>query len=441
MTELHTLSVAAAAAAIARNEITSEALVASCLEQVRKRDADVQAWAYLDPDQALAQARGADAAQRAGKVLGPLHGVPFGIKDIIDTADMPTECGSAYFHGRRPSSDAACVAALRSAGAVIMGKTVTTELATLTPPKTRNPHNLQHTPGGSSSGSAAGLASGMFPGALATQTGGSVIRPASYCGIYALKPTFGMISRTGVLLQSHSLDTIGVYGRSIEDLALAADCLTAYDSRDPAMKPGEPSRLLATTLQPVSTDPTLAFVASPAWDLTDGATREVFSAFISQLGARCEAVDVPILRSAMTWQGTVQSAENAAYYGPLLEVRPDAFTAGLCERLEAGARVRAIDYIRAVNHRDTAAAAVENVLARYAAIVMPASPGPAPADLNTTGNPAFNAMWTYLGLPAVTLPLLKVNGMPLGVQLIAARGSDGQLLRTAQWLAQRLGLA
>ncbi|MGE8942454.1 amidase [Leptospira interrogans] len=441
MTELHTLSVAAAAAAIARNEITSKALVAACLEQVRKRDADVQAWAYLDPDQALAQARAADAAQRAGKVLGPLHGVPFGIKDIIDTADMPTECGSAYFQGRRPSSDAACVAALRSAGAVIMGKTVTTELATLTPPKTRNPHNLQHTPGGSSSGSAAGLASGMFPGALATQTGGSVIRPASYCGIYALKPTFGMISRTGVLLQSHSLDTIGVYGRGIEDLALAADCLTAYDSREPAMKPGEPLHLLATTRQPVSTDPTLAFVASPAWDLTDGATREVFSAFISQLGARCEAVDVPILRSAMTWQGTVQSAENAAYYGPLLEVRPDAFTAGLRERLEAGARVRAIDYIRAVNHRDTAATAVENVLARYAAIVMPASPGPAPADLNTTGNPAFNAMWTYLGLPAVTLPLLKVNGMPLGVQLIAARGSDGHLLRTAQWLAQRLGLA
>ena len=441
MTELHTLSVTAAAAAIARNEITSEALVASCLDQVRKRDADVQAWAYLDPDRALAQARSADAAQRDGNVLGPLHGVPFGIKDIIDTADMPTECGSAYFYGRRPSSDAACVAALRGAGADIMGKTVTTELAPLTPPKTRNPHNLQHTPGGSSSGSAAGLASGMFPGALATQTGGSVIRPASYCGVYALKPTFGMISRSGVLLQSHSLDTIGVYGRSIEDLALVADCLTAYDPRDPAVKPGEPSRLLATTRQSVSAEPTLAFVASPAWDLTDDATRTTFSAFVSQLGARCEPVDVPILRSAMTWHGTIQSAENAAYYGPLLEERPDAVTAGLRERLEAGSRVRAIDYINAVSRRDNAAAAVEDVLSRYAAIVMPASPGPAPANLNTTGNPAFNAMWTYLGMPAVTLPLLTVNGMPLGVQLIAARGADGPLLRTAQWLTRHVGLA
>lgn len=437
MTELHTLSVAEAAAAIARQQITSEALVTSCLDRVRERDADVQAWAYLDPEHALAQARRADAAQRGGEMLGPLHGVPLGIKDIIDTADMPTQNGSPYFKGRRPATDAACVAALRAAGAVIMGKTVTTELATLTPPKTRNPHNLQHTPGGSSSGSAAGLAAGMFSGALATQTGGSVIRPASYCGIFALKPTFGMISRAGVLLQSHSLDTIGVYGRSVEDLALMTDCLTAYDPREPSMKPSAPSRLRAALDQHKerAADPKFAYVASPAWEGTDPATREIFTAFIARLGHHCATVDIPILQSVMNWQATVQSAENAAYYGPLLEHDPEAFSPNLRERLDAGALVRAADYVKAVNARESACEEVEAILARHAAIIMPASVGPAPADLGTTGSPAYNAMWTYLGMPAVTLPLLKVNGMPLGVQLIAARGADGHLLHIAHWLA------
>ena len=436
MSDLHELTLSAAARGIAAGELSSEALVTACLDQVARRDPEVQAWAYLDPEQALSQARAADAWQKSGAPLGPLHGVPIGIKDIIDMADMPTENGSPYFKGRQPAADATCVAALRAAGAVIMGKTVTTELATLSPPKTRNPHNVLHTPGGSSSGSAAGVASGMMPGALATQTGGSVIRPASFCGIYALKPTFGMISRTGVLLQSHTLDTIGVYGRSIEDLALMADCIAGFDPSDPSSYPQGPSRLAAVANEAPPALPPLAFVKGPAWDVADADTQQVFSSFVRSLGAHCRETELPILDKVIAWQRAVQSAENAAYYGSFVADDADVFTPALRQRIAAGRGVSAADYIPAIMARGNAAGEVEKLLESHAAIVMPAATGPAPADLGTTGDPIFNGMWTYLGLPAVTLPLLTVRGMPLGVQLIGSRRDDGRLLRTARWLAQ-----
>lgn len=218
--------------AMATGEVTAEAYTRACLDQVAARDRDIDAWAHLDPEHALSQARALDKLRASGAGLGPLHGLPVGIKDIIDTADMPTQHGCAIFKNRQPERDAACVAQLRAAGAVIMGKTVTTELATSTPSKTKNPHNPAHTPGGSSSGSAAGLAARMFPLALGTQTGGSVIRPGSFNGVHALKPTLGLISRTGVLLQAHTLDTVGVYGRSLADLALITDAIAAHDPSD-----------------------------------------------------------------------------------------------------------------------------------------------------------------------------------------------------------------
>jgi Asp-tRNA(Asn)/Glu-tRNA(Gln) amidotransferase A subunit family amidase len=217
------LSATDAAGAIRAGEITSQELVRACLDRIARREDEVQAWAHLDPDYAMAQAKIADAALASGDAVGPLHGVPVGIKDIFDTADFPTENGCPIFAGRRPTADAACVSLLRAAGAFVLGKTVTTELALLTPARTRNPHNPAHTPGGSSSGSAAAVASGMVPAALGSQTAGSLIRPASYCGVHAFKPTLGMIPRAGVLMQSHTLDTVGIYGRSVDDLALFAD--------------------------------------------------------------------------------------------------------------------------------------------------------------------------------------------------------------------------
>src|SRR6266545_603445 len=234
---LYALSASEAARLIHDGVISSEQVVESCLERIRDVDDDVQAWAFLDAEYARFQARAADERRLTGGQIGPLHGVPVGLKDIIDTADMPTENGSVLHAGRTPSRDAAVVALLRGAGAVIMGKTVTTEFATRTPGKTRNPHNPAHTPGGSSSGSAAAVAAGMVPLALGSQTAGSTIRPASFCGVYGFKPTHGLIPCHGMFRLSRTLDHVGLFARTIEDLALLAGQLVGYDERDPDSRP------------------------------------------------------------------------------------------------------------------------------------------------------------------------------------------------------------
>ena len=255
-----TLGAAEAAEAIREGRLNSETLVGAYLDRIARREPEVQAWAHLDPDYALAQARSRDADMRAGRPTGPLHGVPIGVKDIFDTADFPTEHGCPIFKARRPQKDAACVTLLRAAGAVILGKTVTTELALLTPAKTRNPHKTTHAPGGSSAGSAAAVAAEMVPAALGTQTAGSVIRPASFCGVYGFKPTLGMIPRDGVLMQSHTLDTVGVLGRSVDDLALLADALTAFEADDTVSYERDGPALLETARQAPPAAPRVAFV-------------------------------------------------------------------------------------------------------------------------------------------------------------------------------------
>src|SRR5918911_8904 len=231
------LDASAAAREIAAGRLTSVELVQSCLEMIRHAEPTVQAWQFLDPEHALAQARAADERRRSGEPVGALNGIPVGIKDIIDTADMPTENGTVLHKGRMPRDDAAVVSKLRAAGAVIMGKTVTTECAYFNPGKTRNPHNPEHTPGGSLSGSAAAVAAHMVPLALGSQTAGSVIRPGAFCGDYAFKPTHGLIPRTGVLQLSRTLDHIGLFARSLDDVALLAETLVGYDEGDPDTRP------------------------------------------------------------------------------------------------------------------------------------------------------------------------------------------------------------
>ncbi len=432
------LTASDAAAAIARGEMTSEALVGECLARIEKLEPEIKAWAFIDTAYALEQARAADAVLREGKGVGPLHGVPVGIKDVIDTGDMPTEGNSPLFEGYRPRSDATCVAALRAAGAVIMGKTVTAELASSTPGATRNPRNTAHTPGGSSSGSAAAVAAGMVPLALGTQTAGSVIRPASFCGIYGFKPTLGLISRHGVILQSHSLDTIGVYGRTVEDLALVTDAMAMHDGQDPVSLPGSRPQLSVIAASEPPLPPLLAFVRTPAWEQTAPVLKEAFAELVSELGARVEEVELPSLAQAVECQRIVQSAENAAYYGIFRERKPELLSDGLTERLKAGARIAAQDYIRAINMRERIYASVEEVLTQYSAILAPSSLGPAPRGIGSTGDPAMNGLWTYLGVPCVSLPLLEAEGLPIGVQLIGARRDDGRLLRTARWLTRHL---
>jgi Asp-tRNA(Asn)/Glu-tRNA(Gln) amidotransferase A subunit family amidase len=231
------LGAVAAARQIRDGKISSDELTRACLARIEAREPEVQAWAFLDPEHALRQARAADEWRKRGRPLGPLHGLPVGVKDIIDTADMPTENGTVLHKGRMPRHDAAAVRMLRAAGAVILGKTVTTECAYFSPGKTRNPRNIEHTPGGSSSGSAAAVAAGMVPAAIGSQTAGSVIRPASFCGVYGYKPTHGLIPRTGVLTLSRALDHVGCFSRSVEDLALLAEVLTGYDEGDPDTRP------------------------------------------------------------------------------------------------------------------------------------------------------------------------------------------------------------
>jgi Asp-tRNA(Asn)/Glu-tRNA(Gln) amidotransferase A subunit family amidase len=440
MSDLVNLTATAAAEAIRRGEITSEALVEACLARIAARENEVGAWAHLDPAYARAAARVADQARRAGQGTGPLHGVPIGVKDIIDTADQPTEHGCPIFQGRRPTRDAAVVTQLRNAGAIVLGKTVTTELALLTPAATRNPRGLEHTPGGSSAGSAAAVADGMVPAALGTQTAGSVLRPASYCGVYGFKPTYGLLPRAGVLMQSHTLDTAGVLARSLEDVALLTDCMALQEPDDPASYSRSQPSLAAEMARPAPLPPLFAFVKTPAWE-TDAAMvmKEAFAELVAALGAQVEEVELSSLGDAIAAQRTVQLAENAAYYGPLLRRHPDMLSKGLRERLETGLAIKAHELVDAVRLREPLYAAVEELLTNYTAIITPAAPGPAPAlSEGITGSPIFNGLWTYLGCPCVSVPLIEADGLPIGVQLVGARRDDGRLLRTAKWLVQHL---
>lgn len=438
--ELVQLTVSEAATAIAEGKTSSEELVSAFLARIKERDGDVGAWVCIDADQALEQARRADAVRGFGRGIGPLHGVPIAIKDIIETADYPTRMGCPLYddYGRTP--DAACVDALKSAGAIILGKTVTTELALLTPAKTHNPLALDRSPGGSSAGSSAAVADLMAPAALGSQTAGSVLRPASFCGIYGYKPTFGLISRRGVLMQSHTLDTLGLFARSIDDLALLTDCMSAHDPLDPVSYPRSQPRLAEIASGTPPATPTFAFVKTPAWDeLADPDMREAFAELSDQLGRICDEITIPGLDQVLEWQRIVQLAENAAYYGPLQDKDRSALSGGLNARLDEGAKVPVRDYIAAIASRENAYEGLGELFATYTVILTPAAPGPAPKlEEGITGSPIFNGLWTYLGMPAISIPLMEINGLPVGVQLVGQRQDDGRLLRTARWLVQHL---
>ncbi len=437
--DLTRLTASEAADLIRRGEIRSEALVGACLARIEAREPTVGAWAHLDRDYALAQARAADEALREGKPAGPLHGVPVGIKDVIDTADLPTENGTPIFKGRRPTADASVVTQLKAAGAVILGKTVTTELAFFGPGKTRNPADPERTPGGSSSGSAAAVADFHVPLALGTQTAGSVLRPASYCGCIGWKPTFGAISRSGVLPQSPPLDTIGGFARSIDDIALLTDCLTGPDARDPDMGAAPAPSLVKALREGKSRSPRLAFVTSPAWPQGETVMQEAFLNLIADLGPSV-IVEVELPRSfadGVEAQRAIQFHDIAENYGPLADAHPDVVSAKLVEVIGLGRKVSETQYAEALALREPLYEELLPILEAFDAIVTPAAPGPAPRGLEQTGSPAFNGLWTYLRVPALSLPLLTANGLPLGVQLIGRRGEDGRLLRTAQKLMAR----
>lgn len=440
LTEANKLTATEAIRRIIAGELSAEDLTSACLERIAQRDGDVQAWQYIDPDYAIEQARQRDRERASGKAIGPLHGIPVGIKDIIDTADMPTENGSPIFRGRRTNHDAACVAALRSAGAVILGKTVTTELANLAPSKTRNPHDLAHSPGGSSAGSGAAVGDSQVPLALGTQTGGSVIRPASFNGVYGLKPTLGLIPRGGVLMQSHTLDTVGVYGRSVEDLGLITDVLSIYDPDDQWAHRGSRGRLREVLGEAPPSTPRFAFLKTPAWGHAEDDAKAAIQDVADKLGAQCRLEDLPSpFDRIIDLHLTVMGAEDLAYYGRYLEDNPELLSTQITERLVAAKQIPADRYVKALLAREEIYKSLEALLDGYDAVLCLSSTGPAPRGFETTGSAIFNGLWTYLGVPCVSLPRLTVRDLPLGVQLVGLRGDEGRLLRTARWLDDQLG--
>ncbi len=425
-----------------RNRLSNGALratelAAACVARIAAQDHDVGAWAWYDADDVMRQAATLDAYRQTGRPLGPLHGLPVALKDVIDTARIPTENGTPIDAGRVPERDAAIVSRLRAAGAIIMGKTVTTELAFLTPGKTRNPANASHTPGGSSSGSAAAVAANMVPLAVGTQTAGSLIRPASFCGVTGFKPTFGAISRTGILLQSHSLDTVGVLARTVEDTALLAETLFGYDGQDKATEPAPFPRLLATAQSKVPVLPTFAFVRTPFWDRADAQTQAAFEELSGLLGDQCFEAEMPnAFAEAAGIREQIHFAEMAKCYYSYVHRGADQLSPAIMSAIDAGNATPVRDYIAALDWPDMLNGALDAIFQRCDAILTPAAPGPAPATLESTGDPIFNGIWTLCRTPTVTIPILQAeNGMPMGVQLVGRRNNDGRLLRTAKWLA------
>jgi len=438
--QLNWLSATDAARALRDGAISAEQLTEACLARVREADGEIEAWAYLDPEHALRQARERDLERSKGQPCGPLHGVPIAIKDIFDTGDMPTEDGSVLHAGRTPVHDATAVAMLRAAGAVILGKTVTTEFATYRPGKTRNPHNPAHTPGGSSSGSAAAVAAGMVPAALGSQTNGSVIRPASYCGVYGFKPTHGLIPRGGVLKLSRTLDHVGVMARTLEDVALVAEQLVGFDPRDADTRPRARVPFVAAATEEPPLPPMLAFMKGPAWDRAAPETAAAFDELVSELGDRVVTIDTPdSARQALDWHRLIMEVEMAANLVREFEEGRDQLSDSLRAQLARGREATAFDYQRACARIPLINEGFEEIFERCDAIVTPAAPGTAPKGLDATGDPAFCTLWTLCGMPAVTLPLMRgENGLPMGVQLVGPRDGDLRLLRTARWLVARL---
>ncbi|HEX9748190.1 MAG TPA: amidase [Methylomirabilota bacterium] len=425
---------------IREGRVTATELVGDCLKRVDELEATVQAWAFLDPDCALQQAARADQLRKDGRAMGPLHGVPIGIKDIFDTLDMPTELGSPLWAGRAPRRDATVVARLREAGAVIMGKTVTTEYACLQPGKTTNPHDAQRTPGGSSSGSAAAVAALMVPGAIGSQTNGSVIRPAAFCGVVGFKPTHGLISRGGALLLSRTLDHVGVFARTVEDAALLAETLIGVDEDDPDTRPTARPPLAAVAGAEPPLPPRFAFVRSPVWEHAEPETREAFAELVAAMGEAVTEVELGAsFARAVEMHRTIMEVEMAHNLQRDYDKGGDRMSPVLRELLDRGRGRTATDYLRAVAGIPTLNDVLDPVFDEYDAIVTPAAPGEAPRGLQSTGQPTFCTVWTYLGTPTLTLPLLRSSaGLPLGVQLVGRRGGDARLLRTARWLVGRL---
>jgi Asp-tRNA(Asn)/Glu-tRNA(Gln) amidotransferase A subunit family amidase len=417
-----------------RGELTAVETMRAFLDRIATLEPKLRAFAYLDPDAALAAAERLDQTRAAGVAPGPLLGLPIAVKDIIDTADMPTEFGAEQFAGRRPDRDAVIVRRLRAAGAIVIGKTITSQYALFVPGPTRNPRDVTHTPGGSSSGSAAAVAAKLAPVALGTQTNGSIIRPASYCGIVGFKPSLGMLPRTGVLRQATLIDHPGVMARSVADAALVVDAVAGEDPNDSLSRNPTASMLDAALDDgPV---PRLAYATGPFEARAEPATREAFAAFIASLPVRVDAIKLgPELAIAEATLRDLMCAGVAESLGPDIDGATAAVPELVVQLVRAGRALCGADVMAAWTRRDQLRASLIDRISDYDAVLTFAASGPAPLASEGTGDPIFATLWTLIGAPAYSLPLMTgAKGLPVGVQAIAAPGRDRALTRAAAWL-------
>ena len=439
MTNLFSLPVHQLAEKIKKSELSSTELCKNYIEQIDKFEKDVKAWVHLDKKLLLEKADEADNHRKSGKPMGPLHGIPVALKDIIGTYDMPTECGTVLRKGRTQSQNAEIVDILKSSGAIIMGKTATSELAFLAPPATRNPHDLTRTPGGSSSGSAAVIATHMAPLSIGSQTGGSVIRPASYCGVVGYKPSYGLISRNGVLRTSNYLDHIGVFGKTVEDVALLAKVLIKKDQYDEATVHYSSEFMLEECLKGPLYDPKFIFYKTDSWKKIDKKSREAFEFFIKSFKKNIEVFDTPsYFKDIDKYHRIIHECDLANNFQMYYKKSKNKLSKEMQSAISKGMKYSAKEYLDAVDFMKRSYDSYKEVFEDYHGVLTPCSTGVADKGLKSTGSADFNRVWSYMHTPAISLPLLQgENNLPLGIQLIGDKYDDHRFLGVARWLEQK----
>ena len=421
---------------ISLSKITSVEICNAYIERINKFEKEVKAWAFFDKKLLLEKAKEADDYKNSGKPTGPLHGIPVAVKDIVGTIEMPTECGTPIRKGKSYSQNAEIIDLLHSSGAIVMGKTATSELAYLGPPKTTNPHDNSRTPGGSSSGSAAAVASFMAPLAIGSQTGGSVIRPASFCGVVGYKPSYGLISRNGVLKTSEKLDQIGVFGKSVEDVARLAKILIKKDSFDPATIYFSADNMISSVKEGPLYEPKFIFYKTDFWKMIDKKSKEAFEYFIKSFKKNIEIFDTPsYFKDIHKYHQIIHETDLANNFALYYKKYKKKLSKYMQDAIAKGNKHSAKDYAEAIDFMKRSYESYQEVFEDYHGVLSPSSPGVAPKGLKSTGTAEFNKVWSYLATPCISLPLLQGEGnMPLGVQLIGAKYDDHRFLGVANWL-------
>ena len=436
MTDIFSLKVEELAAKIKEAQISSVEICERYIERINKFEKDIKAWVHFDKKVLLEKASEADDHRKSGKPLGPLHGIPVAVKDIIGTVDMPTECGTVIRKGKSYAQNAEIVDLLISSGAIIMGKTATSELAYLGPSKTTNPHDHSRTPGGSSSGSAASVASFMAPLSIGSQTGGSVIRPASYCGVVGYKPSYGLISRNGVLKTSEKLDHVCIFGRSVEDVALLAKVLIKKDNYDTATVHYSTEYMLDEVKKGPLFDPKFIFYKTESWKLIEKKSREAFEYFIKSFRNNIEVFDTPsYFKDIHKYHQIIHETDLANNFALYYKKHKKKLSKYMQDAITKGNKHSAKEYAEAIDFMKRSYDSYQEVFEDYHGVLSPSSPGVAPKGLKSTGTAEFNKVWSYMGTPCISLPLLQgESNLPLGVQLIGARYDDHRFLGVANWL-------